>query len=105
VVLLIPRPGDFSFPSGHASASFAAAYALWFSRKKIKLWIPALILAALIAFSRLYLYVHFPSDVVAGIMLGWMFGLAGYKLADMIDGICIIPKIVNCYANSSLRPC
>ena len=87
VELLIPRPDDFSFPSGHTAASFAAASALWFSRQKIKLWIPALILAVLIAFSRLYLYVHFPSDVVAGVMLGCVFGFIGYKLADMIEGI------------------
>jgi undecaprenyl-diphosphatase len=48
-----------SFPSGHTSASFAVAAALFFSGKK--LWIPACVLAALISFFRLYLYVHYPT--------------------------------------------
>lgn len=82
VKLLIPHPTDFSFPSGHTAASFAAVSALYFSRRK--LWIPALALAVLIAFSRLYLYVHYPSDVIAGILLGSIFGFIGYKLADYI---------------------
>lgn len=68
VQLLIPRPSDYSFPSGHATAAFAAATALFYYRNKLR--VPAGILAVLICFSRLYLYVHFPSDVLAGIMLG-----------------------------------
>ena len=80
IQLLIPRPTDFSFPSGHTAASFAAVSALYFCRQK--LWIPGLVLALLIAFSRLYLYVHYPSDVVAGMLLGSIFGFIGYKLAN-----------------------
>ena len=56
VELLIPPPTDFSFPSGHTYASFASASAIFRNNRKIG--IPALILASLIAFSRLYLYVH-----------------------------------------------
>lgn len=63
VRLLIPKPGDFSFPSGHTAASFTAAAALWFAGEK-KLWKPALVLASFIAFSRLYLYVHYPTDIL-----------------------------------------
>ncbi|MDD3227984.1 MAG: phosphatase PAP2 family protein [Oscillospiraceae bacterium] len=85
VELLITRPTDFSFPSGHTAASFAAVSALYFCRRK--LWIPALILASLIAFSRLYLYVHYPSDVLAGILLGAVFGFLGCKLADFIEHV------------------
>ena len=70
--LLIPRPTDRSFPSGHTAASFAAVSALYLSHQRF--WIPALILAILIGYSRLYLYVHFPSDVVAGAMLGVIAG-------------------------------
>lgn len=77
--LLISCPSDFSFPSGHTAASFAAASALFFSRKKI--WIPAAVLAASIAFSRLYLYVHYPTDVLAGVMIGILAGFAGWRLA------------------------
>lgn len=75
VQLLVVRPDDFSFPSGHTGASFAAASALPFSRSR--LWIPSLVLAVLIAFSRLYLYVHYPTDILAGALLGVMAGWAG----------------------------
>ena len=75
VQLLIARPDDFSFPSGHTGASFATVSALYASRSR--LWIPSLILAVLIAFSRLYLYVHYPTDILAGILLGVMAGWVG----------------------------
>ena len=79
VQLLITRPDDFSFPSGHTGASFAAVSALYFNRNRI--WIPALMFAALIAFSRMYLYVHYPTDILAGIILGIMAGWAGSLLS------------------------
>ena len=82
VQLLIARPDDFSFPSGHTGASFAAVTALYASRSR--LWIPSLILAVLIAFSRLYLYVHYPSDVLAGVVIGIMAGWIGSKLVDVV---------------------
>ena len=72
---LIARPHGWSFPSGHTAASFAAASALWFG--KSRLWIPCGILAALIAFSRLYLYVHFPTDVLGGAVVGILCGALG----------------------------
>ena len=78
VELLIPRPADWSFPSGHASSSFAAA-AVIFCRDK-KIGSAALILAAVIAFSRLYLYVHYPSDIIAGIAVGITVGIFTRKL-------------------------
>lgn len=83
IQLLIPHPADFSFPSGHTAASFTAVSVLYFSRQK--LWIPAMILALLIAFSRLYLYVHYPSDVAAGMFLGSVLGFIGYKLSDYLE--------------------
>lgn len=82
--LLIPRPTDYSFPSGHAGAAFASASALFFSNNR--LWIPAAALSVLIGFSRLYLYVHYPSDVIAGALLGIMAGWAGERLARVIEG-------------------
>lgn len=78
VSLLIARPTDCSFPSGHTGASFAAMSALLFSGNR--LWVPALALAAVIAFSRMYLYVHYPTDVLAGAMLGIMTGWCGAVL-------------------------
>lgn len=69
--LLIPQPSGYSFPSGHSCSSFAAAVSLAFFSKK---WgVPALILAALIAFSRIFLFVHWPTDVLAGVALGTAF--------------------------------
>ena len=53
VELLITAPTDYSFPSGHTAASFAATAALFFSKNKG--WIPALVLSSMIAFTRLYL--------------------------------------------------
>lgn len=75
IQLLIARPDDFSFPSGHTAASFAAAAALFFAGER-KLGMPALVLAACIAFSRLYLYVHYPTDILGGIAVGIFAGYA-----------------------------
>jgi undecaprenyl-diphosphatase len=80
--LLIEKQHDFSFPSGHTIASFEAAVALFKGNKK--LGVPALILAFAIAFSRLYLYVHYPSDVAFSMVLGTLFALFGYWLAGKI---------------------
>ena len=71
--LLVGRPHDPSFPSGHTSASFAAAVVLW--RNRCRGWQAAVVLAFLIAFSRLYLYVHFPTDVLGGLVIGSLCGL------------------------------
>ena len=75
IQLLVATPHDFSFPSGHTIASFEAATAICIHNKK---WgVPALVLACLIAFSRLYLYVHYPTDVLASVVLGIGFAFLG----------------------------
>jgi membrane-associated phospholipid phosphatase len=80
VPLLVNRPTDYSFPSGHTALSFAATTGLWLSGT-LKRWrIPALILACLIAFSRLYLYLHYPTDILMGIAIGVFCGWASNKL-------------------------
>lgn len=79
IQLLIARPVDFSFPSGHTAASFAAAAALYFSDEK-GLWKPVLVLACLIAFSRLYLYVHYPTNIIGGVLVGSFAGYLGYQV-------------------------
>lgn len=81
LLLLVPPPGDASFPSGHTAASFAAVCAL--KAAGSPLWKPALTLAIVTAFSRLYLYVHWPTDILGGILLGAAVGWAGAKLADL----------------------
>ena len=80
VELLVKAPLDASFPSGHTAASFAAVFAL--KAAGSPLWKPALAVAVVIAFSRLYLYVHWPSDVLAGVLLGAAVGWAGARLAE-----------------------
>ena len=70
--LLIDKEHSFSFPSGHTIASFEAATAILLRHKK--LGTAAMILAILIAFSRMYLYVHYPTDVIVSVFLG--IGLA-----------------------------
>ena len=76
-------PGDpWSFPSGHALSSFAAATALWCFHKKTG--VLALVLAALIAFSRLYASVHYPTEVLAGMIIGIALAHAASFLTDRI---------------------
>ncbi len=70
--LLIENPTDYSFPSGHTLSSFIAATVLTLTNKKWGYW--AYPLATLIAFSRLYLGVHFPTDVFFAILLGLLLG-------------------------------
>ena len=82
IPLLIDAMHDYSFPSGHTMASFEAATALALGNKK--LGIPALILACLIAFSRLYLYVHYPTDVLFSIAMGIAFGFIAHHRAKKI---------------------
>ena len=69
IILLVEKQHDFSFPSGHTCASFARALVLWKILPGNKR-LPALILAILIAFSRLYVGVHYPSDVLGGFLVG-----------------------------------
>ena len=81
-MLIIPPPAEFSFPSGHTLHSFAAAVTIFLHNKKAG--VAALLLAALIAFSRLYFFVHFPTDVLAGMVLGTLAALLVYALAKKV---------------------
>ncbi|GAB4452412.1 MAG: hypothetical protein Kow0031_34840 [Anaerolineae bacterium] len=80
--LLLAAPGFGSFPSGHAAVAFGAAVALALSVRRWQVGVPAITLAALVAYSRLYLGHHYPTDVVAGALLGASLGAAGYGLAE-----------------------
>lgn len=84
IELLVKRPTDYSFPSGHTAASVASVMALYLAGEK-KIWVPALILAVLIAFSRLYLYVHYPTDVLGGMIIGIAAGAIGYWLVKKVQ--------------------
>lgn len=82
IELLVKGLSDYSFPSGHTIASFEAATVLLLNSKKMG--IPALILAILIAMSRLYLYVHYPTDVIFSLFAGILFGFIGNALANQV---------------------
>lgn len=80
VMLLIKNPGDYSFPSGHTLVSFEGAVSILMKNRK---WgAAALALACLIAFSRLYLFVHFPTDVLAGAVLGTVIAVFVSRLTE-----------------------
>lgn len=82
IPLLVEKQHDFSFPSGHTIASFEAATVIAINNKK---WgIAAMVLAVLIAFSRMYLYLHYPTDVLASVVLGIAFAYLGNRLAGYI---------------------
>jgi undecaprenyl-diphosphatase len=71
---LVPVPHDASFPSGHAATSFAAATILTFAFPRLA---PALfVLAAAVAFSRVYVGVHYPLDILGGAVLGVLVATA-----------------------------
>ena len=67
---------DWSFPAGHTSASFAAALAMFMWYKKEGIW--TIIVAVMISVSRLYLTVHYPTDVLASLILGSLYGIIAY---------------------------
>lgn len=69
IEMLLPDQKDFSFPSGHSSSIFAFAWAYFITRKDSLRWL-LLGFALLVSFSRLYLFVHYPSDVLVGIIIG-----------------------------------
>ena len=69
VNLLIQNPKDYSFPSGHTGSAFAAAVVMFRGLPK-KFGIPILVFACLMGLSRLYVGVHYPSDVLGGVLIG-----------------------------------
>ncbi len=85
--LLIKKPTDGSFPSGHTMHSFSLAFTIFLNNKK---WgFLAVILAFMIAFSRMYLFVHFPTDILSGMLLGAICALLSFyfvkPVAERLD--------------------
>lgn len=85
IALLIREPGEFSFPSGHTLSSFEAAWVLFYMDRRVGSG--ALCLAALIAFSRLYLFVHYPTDVLGGFLLACLIAGAVIWAARHFFGV------------------
>lgn len=108
VQLLIANPTDYSFPSGHTLSSVIGATVLTKANRKFGL--AAIPLAALIAFSRLYLYVHFPTDILGAAVLGVGIGLVTCTIGDRVRTalakrafFCTRGKEGLCWNNGSLR--
>ncbi len=83
ILLAIPPPREYSFPSGHTMNGFAASGALW--RYSRRAGLAALSLAALIGFTRLYFCVHYPTDVLAGALFGWTAGLLSWRVLEWAE--------------------
>lgn len=83
LVTLIEHPSSSSFPSGHTSSAFAAVVVLWALLPR-KFSIPALVLAGLISFSRLYVGVHYPTDILGGMAIGLIYGFWGLTFGNLI---------------------
>ena len=82
VPMLIAVPKDYSFPSGHTMSSFAAAVSMFLANRK---WgAAALAGAALIAVSRMYFYVHYPTDVLVGLVIGVVLAFIARKIIDSL---------------------
>lgn len=76
----IDRPIGGSFPSGRTAAGATITSALYFCRSI--LWIPCAVLTMLIGISRMYLYVHYPTDIFGGMLFGAFFGRMGWKATN-----------------------
>ena len=84
IPLLVSSPSSFSFPSGHTFDGFAASVSVFLYNKK--LGIAAIVVAAIIAFSRLYLFVHFPTDVLASVVLGTFVAVVVHHFVEKYRG-------------------
>lgn len=89
---LIKKSSSWSFPSGHTSTSIGAAFALLLGCKKkyLGVGIPAFIISLLIGFSRIYVHVHYPTDVIAGALVGIIGGIIAWLLIEKL----FMPKAV-----------
>lgn len=84
--ILVKAEHSFSFPSGHSSGSLAGGWAMF--RMLPKKWgVPALVLAVLISLSRLYVGVHFPTDVLGGVIIGVLVAEAGVAAVKKLSAL------------------
>lgn len=101
VHLLVDKTTDFSFPSDHATVAGAVAVGLLFASRR---WgVVASVLAVLMAFTRVYVGAHYPSDVVAGLVLGGLVSTVGWftivpllrRIAGWLIGTPLRPLVTN----------
>lgn len=78
---IIEKQKDFSFPSGHTACSFAGAVVIFLMCPR-KVGVPAMVLAILISLSRLYVGVHFPTDVLGGMIVGTISAVLAWRIYE-----------------------
>lgn len=91
--LIIRSPRHSSFPSGHTSTSISVAVGLMFNCIAL-IWVPALIIALLISFSRIYLRVHYFSDVCGGVVVGAACGVLSKVITDLVKLIPFLQEVL-----------
>ena len=80
--LLVARPSSSSFPSTHSAWAFGTATAIFMQHRKMG--VAAYVVAALIGFSRLYMFLHFPTDVLFGMVLGIALGVLAHRITMVL---------------------
>lgn len=91
---LVSEPSSYSFPSGHTSSAFAAAIAvLWYDRK---IGIPTTVFAFIMGFTRIYVEVHYPTDVLFGAVFGVLYALIGVLIMKVL-----YPQIEKLFAKAA----
>lgn len=83
LICIVKEAKDYSFPSGHTGASFASAVAM-FPHLPKKYGVALLVLAFLIAFSRLYVGIHYPTDVIIGFIDGIFLGIMANVICNAV---------------------
>lgn len=93
---------SLSFPSGHTSSAFTFAMAITLVLKKKSVAIPAFVFAFLMGFSRIYVGVHYPTDVIVGAFVGIVYALIGYAIFAKLYDV-VYPKIENAIKNKKAK--
>ncbi len=93
---------SLSFPSGHTSSAFTFAMAITMVLKKKSVAIPAFVFAFLMGLSRIYVGVHYPTDVIVGAFVGIVYALIGYAIFAKLYDV-VYPKIENAIKNKKAK--
>ena len=99
---MVKAPHSYSFPSGHTSSAFTFAMAITMVLKKKGIAIPAFIFAFLMGISRIYVGVHYPTDVIVGAVVGIIYAIIGYVIFAKLYDV-VYPKIEKAIAEKKAK--